>query len=101
MTAPFSTTQSYPMLMSLLEFVSSFTGYDCVVLKGAVMYAAYYAPGFDRPFTDIDLLVPKFSLSAAHEALLIRGYSEALGRPRSWYSAHHMHWRYVKEGRVP
>jgi hypothetical protein len=63
--------------LQLVDLAKGLTeaGIPTIVLKGPAIAIAAYGDCSRRTFADIDLLVPKSDLAAAHELLLSRGYA--------------------------
>ena len=76
-------------------------GITPLVLKGAALaYSAYPSAGL-RSFSDLDLLVRPSDRAGAAELLAEAGFEPLVaGRP-DWWSEHHHHWVFVREGALP
>lgn len=52
-------------------------GVDALVLKGRGLAILLYGAGYDRPFSDVDVLIAPSGLDASRDALARLGYAEA------------------------
>jgi hypothetical protein len=75
-------------------------GAEPLLLKGALFAVRNYrSPGL-RPFSDLDLLVPRAERERAAEALLGLGYARYRDRNQrevGWWDENHHHWGFAPE----
>ena len=72
-------------------------GIPAILLRGTAVAERYYAedPAL-RPYTDIDLLVPRESLDETKRLARQLGYRPGAGAfPDAFYERHHLHLRYL------
>lgn len=74
-------------------------GLPCVLLKGAALTLAVTEDPDERPYGDIDLLLPEERLDDADAAMRGLGYQlDDRWRPREFYRRHHFHLIYRRAG---